>query len=64
MLSFGQTRCLLVARGLAKAWRGGLSTHDDRLRTIVDEFAAAGLSPDQPYLNQGSADLAAARAGA
>jgi hypothetical protein len=46
--SFGQSRCRLVAEGIAA---GG-----EPLAAIRARFAAAGLDPDRPYLEPGSTD--------
>lgn len=52
--SFGMHRCRLVADGLWAAWRAGRTGTRERLGTVRDAFARAGVSVDRPWLNAGS----------
>jgi type III HopA1-like effector protein len=54
--SFGLSRCLLVAEGIARAAELGLDSTADRLACLVEQFAEAGVALDTPYLNPGSED--------
>jgi hypothetical protein len=54
-LSFGQHRCMIVARGL---WRAHVEGRDDarkRAEVIADEFRREGLDPARPFLSSASA---------
>lgn len=62
-LSFGQERCVLLARGLVAAWRQDRSLADDRLEAVHKVFTGAGFRPGSEYLraNQGPQLLDALR---
>jgi HopA1 effector protein family len=51
-LSFGMHRTWLVARGLAMSYLLGHTEKAERLGDLAREFAAVGLSLDQPHLNR------------
>lgn len=54
--SFGTSRCALVAEGLIVAREQGAGSDSERLAAIYRAFRSAGLDPEAPYLNAGSAD--------
>ena len=51
-LSFGQHRCLLVAKGIERAYSESDGSPDARRRCIEDEFLRQGIDPDRPYLRE------------
>ena len=55
-VSFGMSRCELIAEALVRSAELGAAHPDQRLRSIEDRFAEAGLSLDAPYLNAGAHD--------
>lgn len=56
-LSFGQSRCRLVAQGLWAAHLAGANTALDRQHAIAACFERAGIDPARPYLRSGTNDL-------
>jgi hypothetical protein len=54
--SFGMHRCRLVAEGLWNAYTNGWQTEPIRLQEVEKQFAQAGITLEQPYLNPGSID--------
>jgi len=56
-LSFGQHRCTLIARGLARAFDVDVSDARGRLRHVLRELATAGVDASRPYLNPGATDI-------
>ncbi len=54
--SFGMHRCRLLAEGILRAQDEGRRSSGARLEAVVNSFAAAGVSSDEPFLNSGSAD--------
>jgi hypothetical protein len=54
--SFGMHRCLLLAESLLRAREAGCHRPAARLRLVLDQFAAAGVRPDAPYLRPGAPD--------
>jgi hypothetical protein len=55
-VSFGTHRCHLLAEGIVRAWEQGQHNPGDRLATVLECLAEAGVDPDRPYLNPGSID--------
>lgn len=55
--SFGMHRCRLVAEGLIQAWARGQHGEAERMNALDAQFASAGLSLDQPWLNPASVDI-------
>jgi hypothetical protein len=53
--SFGQHRCGLVAEGLVRYFEAG-ATARGAADAVVARFTEAGLDPNRPWLNAGSAD--------
>lgn len=56
-LSFGQHRCRLVAGALWAAHQDGRSDARSKRRAVAAAFERAGLDPDAPHLQAGSADV-------
>lgn len=54
--SFGVSRCRLIAEGLQRAHEAARRDTEARFATVIDRFLEAGVSPDAPFLNPGSAD--------
>jgi hypothetical protein len=48
-MSFGQHRCLVIARGLISAHSAGLTDAVGRLRSIREALRAHGVDPDSPH---------------
>jgi hypothetical protein len=57
--SFGEHRCRIVARGLARAHAGGSRSTADAVEMICREFALENLDSSRPYANSGSQSVAA-----
>jgi class II lanthipeptide synthase len=55
--SFGQHRCLLIARGLWRSFDSGDADRHARQATLADEFQKAGYDPQHPFLEPGSIDI-------
>ena len=55
-LSFGQSRCHVLADGLIRAHERGATTVDARVAVVQEAFEEEGLDPAAPYLNPGSVD--------
>lgn len=55
-VSFGMSRCQLIAEAMVRSAELGLANPHQRLRAIEDRFAEAGLTLDLPYLNAGGID--------
>ncbi|WP_438009589.1 T3SS effector HopA1 family protein [Sorangium sp. So ce321] len=55
--SFGQHRCVIVARGLVRAFRDGVEDASIRLLYILRELDATGIDSSRPYLNPRSAGV-------
>jgi hypothetical protein len=53
--SFGSARCGLLAEGIVRAHERRIRPRDERLAVALDAFWEAGVDPDRPYLNPGSA---------
>jgi hypothetical protein len=53
-LSFGQSRCGILASALFAAFERGLMSLDDRERIIQEQFSCNGLNYDSPFLNKNS----------
>lgn len=53
--SFGMHRCRLLAEGLVRGWERGATSVDERLAVVLETFEQAGIDPERPYLNPGSA---------
>ena len=53
-LSFGQSRCHLLADGLIRAHERGATAVASRVDVVRETFEEQGLDPDAPYLNPGS----------
>lgn len=53
--SFGEHRCRLLAAAIVSAREAGLRAPDERLTVVREQFGAAGISLDAPYLQPGSA---------
>ncbi|WP_437752168.1 T3SS effector HopA1 family protein [Sorangium sp. So ce1389] len=60
-MSFGQSRCKVVAEALWASFDGGASDPDVQIERLVAEVRQRGLDPMRPYLNQGSSDVYARR---
>ena len=56
--SFGISRMRIVAHGIVEAWRAGKSDAIARLESVSARLRAAGVRPDQPWLNPGNTELA------
>ena len=56
LMSFGMSRCQLLAEAIVGAAEQGLDEPAQRLEVVEEQFAKAGISLDAPYLNPGSAD--------
>jgi hypothetical protein len=56
-LSFGQSRCRLVARGLWNGFTRGRTDREGRLAAVAEAFHEAGVDPAVPYLETGSPEL-------
>ena len=54
--SFGQQRCRLLAEALWHAHAQGVAPGPPRLQFVRDHFARAGINPDRPHLNPGTAE--------
>mgnify|MGYP003471130480 FL=1 len=54
--SFGMQRCELLATGLLAAMAQGQTLAADKLNTIRQQFATAGIDELQPYLNPDALD--------
>ncbi|BAY26602.1 hypothetical protein NIES2100_64180 [Calothrix sp. NIES-2100] len=54
--SFGMHRCRAIAQGLLSAYREGKTSVEQRLHSILQQFAASGVDLRYPYLNSGSTD--------
>lgn len=54
--SFGMNRCQMVANGLLELFYQGNNSAADRMVAMLEQFASAGISLEQPYLNRGSQD--------
>ncbi|MBP2019532.1 hypothetical protein J2Z79_002974 [Symbiobacterium terraclitae] len=55
-LSFGQSRCRVVAEGLYRCQAEGAADLDARLRVVAGVMRERGLDPLRPWLEPGSAD--------
>jgi hypothetical protein len=55
-LSFGQSRCHILADGLIRAYERGATSVASRVEVVRETFGEEGLDPDAPYLGPGSAD--------
>ena len=56
MVSFGMSRCRLLAEAIARAAELGVSDPERRLELVSERFAQDGVDLDAPYLNHGSSD--------
>lgn len=56
LISFGMSRCLLLAEGIVDAAAIGMRTTGETLAAVERRFAQAGISLETPYLNAGSED--------
>lgn len=54
--SFGQDRCQILATGLVRAISRGCTSPTEKLMTIHQALAKAGIDLDQPYLNPDAID--------
>jgi hypothetical protein len=54
--SFGMHRCGLLADGMIRAHEQGREADHERLRTVEERFAKAGISLEKPFLSPGSHD--------
>jgi hypothetical protein len=54
--SFGQSRCLLMAEGMVRAYEAGCRSVDQRVSFIQRCFAEEQIDWQQPHLNPGSID--------
>jgi hypothetical protein len=55
-VSFGMSRCSLLAEAIVEAAEHGLERPEQRLAVAEQRFARDGISLDAPYLNPGSVD--------
>lgn len=55
-LSFGQSRCRILAEGLHRCHARRLTDLAERLRLVAEVWQERGLDPLRPYLEPGSAD--------
>jgi HopA1 effector protein family len=55
-VSFGMSRCQLLAEAMVRCAELGRRDPEERMRAIEDRFAEAGLTLDRPYLNAGVDD--------
>ncbi|WP_147332773.1 T3SS effector HopA1 family protein [Archangium gephyra] len=60
-MSFGQSRCRLVARGLWSGFTRGRTDREGRLAAVAEAFHEAGVDPAVPYLETGSPELYSAK---
>jgi hypothetical protein len=56
MVSFGMSRCRLLAEAVAAAAERGIRDAEQQLEAVSERFAREGIDLDTPYLNPGSAD--------
>jgi HopA1 effector protein family len=56
MVSFGMSRCRLLAEAIASAAERGIDDAEQRLEVVSERFAQEGIDLDAPYLNPGSRD--------
>jgi hypothetical protein len=56
MVSFGMSRCRLLAEAIASAAERGIRDTSQRLEAVSERFAQEGIDLDTPYLNPGSSD--------
>ncbi|MGA9875792.1 MAG: T3SS effector HopA1 family protein [Solirubrobacteraceae bacterium] len=56
-MSFGMSRCRLLAEAIVEAAERGVTEPSKRLEVVGERFAREGLSLDTPYLNRDSVDL-------
>lgn len=56
-MSFGQSRCRALVKGLWEAFACGVQDRETRLQIVQHALAAAGIDTDRPYLEKGSADM-------
>lgn len=56
LLSFGMSRCQLLAEAIVRAAELGLRAPEQRLLAAEERFAQDGISLEAPYLNPGSVD--------
>jgi hypothetical protein len=54
-LSFGQSRCHVLADGLIRAYERGAASVAARVEVVRETFEEQGLDPHAPYLGPGSA---------
>ncbi|NPD28200.1 T3SS effector HopA1 family protein, partial [Corallococcus exiguus] len=55
--SFGQSRARLVCQGIVEAWQRGLTSNEERLRAVMEQFDRLGLSLEKPYLSEGLVEV-------
>jgi hypothetical protein len=55
-LSFGQSRCHVLADGLIRAYERGTPSVSGRVDVVKATFEERGIDPAAPYLNPGSVD--------
>jgi hypothetical protein len=56
-LSFGLSRCRIVARGLWLGYTKGQTDPELRLSALISVFQSEGLNPERPYLEKDSDDI-------
>jgi hypothetical protein len=56
LVSFGMSRCLILADAIIRAAEQGLRGPEQRLEVVRRRFAEDGLALESPYLNGGSTD--------
>jgi hypothetical protein len=56
-LSFGSSRCRLLAEGVVAAYERGATALPARLEAVARCFSERGLDLDRPYLAPGSSDV-------
>jgi len=55
--SFGLNRCQIVTNALLEAWEQGLSSTEEKLSTIVNQFNLMKVDIEKPYLNPNFEDI-------
>jgi HopA1 effector protein family len=55
-VSFGMSRCRLLAEAIVEAFERGIAEPEQRLGVVGERFARAGIELSAPYLNPGSSD--------
>lgn len=52
--SFGESRCRMVAEGIAGAWESGVSEEGEVVAKVIAHLESRGLDPARPHLSAGS----------